>query len=587
MSAITRRLVRLSRSTPLPTLKQGGTLSFRSKIPNVSVRIQPEWRDDGHATFLQNLGYTNSSGNISKKTETSMIVSQENDKVTSLGRKESHISISLEPREEATTIESLLFQSMQAPPDRGQENSIAFEDGNSEVTAWLSGEDEVEGQDHQPVEEDSVTLVVPEKVNIVCELDRAGSIQVDSKIEGDIRLMTTEGDIWVKKLRGHTIDLETRSPTSKIYATDLLEAYDLKLNLLQGGRLRAKRIHGDTINIRMEAPQDNMNSFSANSKPLDEDDDGSLVDISSMYVSGTGGAQISLNEGLRPEKRAVRIKSHHGPVLVDVSGVFKPTMTNSTPTKNSDSDIGYYYPLVEFGSINGSCELSVRDIQSDQTGQDYDSWISCQVHYGSVSPESVSLIQTDTGNIALTFDRKLEADLRFLSITDVDSLEETAGVLADEDDPDKVMASLNHLKEAPDAAPQSEASRIIIQTHSYTENGRYVSPNKTVEYVEGWVENRSHEPDSRFEMKTRGDGGGKIRHTDASDQALKQFSSPEKPGHADPSRPLIVAATTGTISVETLSWLGAIARRYGLDEQGRDLGRQATSRGRSVLPSDE
>jgi hypothetical protein len=608
MSAITRHLVRqLNRSVPLPTLKQGGTLSLRSAIPNVAVRIQPEWRDDGQATFSQ------SSPSLSEGVEAAMKVAQEGDKMTSLGRSESHVSIHLERASEATTVESILSKSGATLEESNASLSepIAFPDGDDHVEAWLVSADEKENanseteqqQQQQKHEGDSVTLTVPEKVNIVCELEQGGSIQVAGKIEGDVRLMTTNGDIRVKKLRGHTVDLETRNPSSSIYASDLLEAFHLKLNLLQGGRLRAKRIHGETVDIRVSAPpHDNHNipkSVSPND-PFDEDDEGSLVDISSLYVSGAGGAQVSLDAGLRPEKRAVRIKSHHGPVMVDVDGVYKPTLKNTTPTKDSsasDSDEDFqFYPLVELGSVNGSCELNVRNIPSENdnniTNED---WIACQIHYDSVSPESVSLIHTESGNVALTFDRKLEADLRLLSSRNGKSLEDTAGILADEDDLDTVKSALSQLvEETPESSPSTDASRIYIETQSYTESERFISPNHVVEYVEGWVENKSHEPDSRFEMKTRGgaeirSAAGKIRQEGAAEQALERFSSPGKSGNSDvkAARPLIVAATTGSISVESLSWLGAIARRYGLDETGKTLGRQATRRGRSVLPADE
>lgn len=515
-----------------------------------------------------------------------MVVSEEDDKITSLGRSESHVSIRLEPTLEATTVESILSRAKStAQEGGGDEGPFEYKEGDVEVMAWLTSEDD----HHCDGERDSVTLVVPEKVNIVCELERGGSIDVTNKLEGDARLMTTDGDIRVKKLRGYTVDLETRSTGSIIYATDLLEAYKLKLSMLQGGRLRAKRIHGESVDIQVTAPHNNLQEPSAHSEALDEDDDGSLIDVSSMYVSGAGGAQVSLRTGLRPEKRAVRIKSHHGPVLVDIEGVHRPTMKNMMLTKGDDKSSmgeGHHYPLVELGSVNGSCEVSIR---TAPTNECVDDWTSCQIHYDSISPESVSLIHCDVGNVALTFDRKLEADLRLLSSSDVGSLEDTAGILADEDDTEQIRNALSHLKETPKAAPQIDASRIFIQTQSYTENERYISPNKVVEYVEGWVENRSHEPDSRFEMKTRGEAhpAGKIRHDGAADQALQRFSSPKQSGDADPARPLIVAATSGTISVETLSWLGAIARRYGVDEKGKSLGRQAARRGRPVLPADE
>ena len=51
------------------------------------------------------------------------------------------------------------------------------------------------------------------------------------------------------------------------------------------------------------------------------------------------------------------------------------------------------------------------------------------------------------------------------------------------------------------------------------------------------------------------------------------------------ARPLIAIVGSGGVIVETLSWLGNIARRYGLDDNRDkgDLGRTATRRGRSFL----
>jgi hypothetical protein len=573
-SPITRHLARLSRSVALPTLKQGGTLSFRSTFPNVVVHIKPEWRDEGNATLLQQFGDKDGM------TVAEMIVSEEADKMTSLGRSESHVSILLQ---ESRNLDQRL-------PPKGRMDHVEYHDGTAKVEAWFSSSDKEKADLDQSTPENSVTLTVPEKVNIVCELEEKGSIQVASKVEGDVKLLTTNGDIRVKKLRGHSVDLETKHQNTIIYASDLLEAYTLKLTT-QGGRLRAKRIHGDSVDIRVFSPKLNDSDHKENATdPLDDDDEGSLVDLSSMYVSGAGGAQVTLEEGLAPEKRAVRIKSHHGPVLVDVSGVHKPRQIND----NSGESV--HFPLVELGSVNGSCEVSIRDIPERQVG----SWAACQVHYDSISPDSISLLSTEAGDISLTMDRKLEADLRLFSTANKESLEEISTILAEEDESEVVKDAVSKVEDTYDgskvAISQDESQpRISVETQSFTETEHYVSPSLFTQYIEGWVENRSKEPDSRFEMKTRGEAGvqsmGKIRLEGAADQALKHFSTPQKGDVKDvalpANRPLIVASTAGNISLETLSWLGAIARRYGLDEKGRDLGRQATRRGRTVLPADE
>ena len=100
-----------------------------------------------------------------------------------------------------------------------------------------------------------------------------------------------------------------------------------------------------------------------------------------------------------------------------------------------------------------------------------------------------------------------------------------------------------------------------------------------VEYAQGLVRNKSKEPDSRFDVKTRG-RQGKINVEGAAGQALEGFSggkttSDEKVSD-DEKRPLVAVATNGKISLESLSWLGAIARRYGVSDDRVDLGRQAS-----------
>lgn len=76
----------------------------------------------------------------------------------------------------------------------------------------------------------------------------------------------------------------------------------------------------------------------------------------------------------------------------------------------------------------------------------------------------------------------------------------------------------------------------------------------------------------------------------AAAQALRGFSGFDRAGDKDnrgtnvddveegmsaEDRPLLGVVTNGSVSVETVSWFGAIARRYGMEETTRDLGRQA------------
>jgi hypothetical protein len=105
-----------------------------------------------------------------------------------------------------------------------------------------------------------------------------------------------------------------------------------------------------------------------------------------------------------------------------------------------------------------------------------------------------------------------------------------------------------------------------------------------VQYMQGTMSNRSGEPDARSDMR----GKGKINIDGAALQALQGFQSGKKQSPSSSSSsvllPLLAVATDGGIKLETLSWFGSIARRYGLDATEADgkkdellgsLGRQA------------
>jgi hypothetical protein len=129
-------------------------------------------------------------------------------------------------------------------------------------------------------------------------------------------------------------------------------------------------------------------------------------------------------------------------------------------------------------------------------------------------------------------------------------------------------------------------NRIIIETQAFTSRERMESEQfQHCEFVDGWIENTTSEPDSRFDRKIRGgSGGGKINIDGAQNQALHGFGS-DKNGAGETAentfaRPLLAVSTPDKIVLETLSWMGNIARRYGLDDnrEDDDLGRQATRR---------
>lgn len=442
-------------------------------------------------------------------------------------------------------------------------------------------------------------MQVPEKLNVHCDLTYGGNISVQGKLEGDIHLSTTQGDIRVTKLRGHNIDLKVSSSVttddrqstsssslppapSIIYASDLLEAANL--NIETTGRVRVKQIHGTTINIVANGMEDAPHQQMIDILEEDADDEGSIVDISALFVGGDGGATIQVEDHVI-SRRAVRVKSNHGPLLVKTRNLTGPSETNIFT--------GERYPAIELGGINGQCEVqSIQNVTPDnQNGK------SCMIHIDSLSPESVSLVVVDGGgDIALTVDRKVEVDVRLLSLagTRADSLIESGELLADEEDDEMVVKVLQELpgeSHSTTATGTLDDERIHVSTKAFTRKPLCFQAD-SVSYVEGYVLNKSAEPDSRFERRTRHDRGsiGKISLDGAADQALKRFTAPNENENNnasdDPSRPLFAVVGTGEVSLETVSWLGAIARRYGLNEKGTVVGRTASRRGRQLESQD-
>jgi hypothetical protein len=195
-------------------------------------------------------------------------------------------------------------------------------------------------------------------------------------------------------------------------------------------------------------------------------------------------------------------------------------------------------------------------------------------------------------------DRKIESDMRLLSASNAASvLVDTLLLDEDEDGEDskELTDMLLRIDESSTKASAAAQQKMIkIRTKGFTEKASkndLIFPLQNCEFVDGWIENRSAEPDSRFDRKVRGDDGsvGKIRLAGAANQALHGFQATGNDEKTSFPRPIIAISSTGEIVIETLSWLGNIARRYGLDEkrEKEDLGRTATRRGRSLDPSNE
>jgi hypothetical protein len=629
-------LKRLWRSVPLHRLKQGSTLSIKSHIEGAAaletrVVVQPEWRDDGHAELVQK--QTLSSSDVNRHVA-DMIVKQN----------EKDVSITLQWRQPTAVSDELMIETTgqkqaeqymdvilphalpQQPVDRvilddGTVRPLQewqYDDSDFQRVNYSDGAAHIKQRDCSENESPTgvyLNVQVPEKVNLVCDLPHGGSCTVTGKVEGNVKLSTSEGDIRVTKLRGHTIDLQANSTGSAIYASTLLEAQ--RLTVRTKGRFRAKQVHGHVISVDVEHIESQRGDDAATTSgdddgkgkmtpEEDEDDEGSLVDVSSLFVSGHGGATIKVEGNAPLSRRAVRIKSSHGPVNVKTKGLPKPIERNGVS--------GDLYPVVELGGVNGSCEVSIAKEEKSSTlvsSGDDEHWSSCSVHVDSLSPESVSLIQVD-GSASLTLDRKAVTDLRLLTLPNSECLAEAAALIAEEENPELLQDVLCHLPPPSGEATFSKqvdedaSKRISINTKAFTPRPNNSFRSGDLQYVDGWMENKSSEPDSRFERKVRaGSSGssGKIRLEGAADQALHSFSlSTKRKNETDATgsedaipasqnddeneHPLLAVAATGSIGVETLSWLGIIARRYGFDEaEGKnDLGRTASRRGRRVDP---
>ena len=551
---------------------------------------------------------------------------------------------------------------------------LALEDSSNKWMEEAVVEDSDDGDDatheNRPVTGDDTTYVVltlqiPEQLNVTCSLlhhhdsdpkdtstkghvprtdhdptdycydptttaatNNKSSITIRNKIEGDIlHLHNTNGNISVTKLRAH--DMTLQSTNGVIYASNLLEAQRLTLNCSSDddndydqSRIRAKQIHASQVDITVDQRQAQSATTCITTNTTNtiglmdpEDDEGSLVDISSLFVSGpNGGASITVhgpNHSMKTEeetatlsqqhqrlrRRAVRIKSHHGPIQVLTNRLSKPIEKNPTTQQ--------YYPIVELGGVNGSCEVSIDSNNTDDPTTSRtnlstinddevfdDEWSSCLVHIDSFAPDSVSLVTANTGHIDITLDRKVEADIRLASLfseSGSECVNEVGALLAEEDDNHHIVNILSHLPSTTEVVNHDPSSdeRILIHTSAFTNRPENALYSRNVTYMDGWVENKSSEPDSRFERKNRGhEGVGKIRLDGAHTQALHSFTggegSQDHVEHTDHHRPLLAVVGTSDICVETVSWIGAIARRYGLDESGRELGRTASRKGRAI-----
>lgn len=606
----------------LPTLGQNGTLSIRQDdslaVPLLAeVHILPRWRDDSFIEIVP-LSPPLSPGLVDDATipdskdvtifdeATTRTFGQwqftlhADGIATSLGRVGSHVEI----RPHA--------------PNTNDENHTAAA---------------------PPVK---LVATVPEKCNLDICAPRS-DIRIHGKVEGDVHLAGRS--IRATKLRGHRVILSAATPPEEkrvdqendndssdrpggiVHATHAIEARTV--DIVAAKRIRVKMINGSDVALNVALPPEWTNEEKETQRRrLDDDDEGAVVDIGSLYVSTSGSNNgpenearltIDASSSTSPPTSSglARVKSHHGHVSVHAIVGEKGT-TSEAPS----------HPLVDLGGVNGSCDVLVESSSESKLEcvPQKDTVVAARVHFDSLTPRSISAItaRARVGNVHLTMDRKLEAEARLLSLAEAAGVAwpgdveawDLAGEGIDDDQEEKddnydgkhgngdvksllleldAMSSKNDNKRSYN---RDDQTAISIETDAYIgtwglepfrsndTHEDHVSDNRnqtlrTVQYTQGTVKNRSGEPDSRFDVRSR----GKIDVDGAASQALHGFRSKSKYNDddeasdpdADSSLPLVAVATDGRIRLETLSWLGSIARRYGLEESKRSgLGRQAS-----------
>eukprot|EP00592_Proboscia_alata_P015468 CAMPEP_0194397920 /NCGR_PEP_ID=MMETSP0174-20130528/125813_1 /TAXON_ID=216777 /ORGANISM="Proboscia alata, Strain PI-D3" /LENGTH=625 /DNA_ID=CAMNT_0039194153 /DNA_START=199 /DNA_END=2076 /DNA_ORIENTATION=+ len=621
MSAQVSRLLRgVWKSKPLSTVKQGSTLSIKS-FPDVNlhVRIISQWREDAQLSLQQIMPACTSTtsetedGTLADSSRVRVYTNTDGMK-TSMGRVEN-----------MTFVDVGLTKDMVWPPETDLLDSA--NDGSAVDTVdgyTLLDEKSTESSDEiagMPIPKPNLVLTakVPEKLNFQCQIQGNGSIFIEKKLEGDVELTTHAGHIFVSKVRGHLVSL-TSKRGGVISVKKMIEGQDVTLTT--SGRLRAKMVNGSSIDINVRHEDDEKNELKGDSfvtfdtdehgrdvithpenttstnstlsHKLDADDKLSLIDISSLYAfEGGDGAHLEVESnlgGVTP--RGVRVKSNHGHVSVRAS--VPPIYDEEAMVDEFDQAVS----IVELGGVNGSCDVSVEthlptnEVRNEQTKPAAD-FTAASVHVDQLSPGTVSAVTADAGTIGLTIDRKVETDVRFLSCPEISSFD--ADVILDDDLVDIADAIRAHDDQLV-ATDCPVKGNVQVRTDAFTRatttnnegseesNEAEAEPayqHQHVQFVNGQMHNRSNEPASRFDVKVSKSTGGKVNSSGSSAQALQGFSGQDN--NADGGQndsALLAAATSGTIVVESVSWFGAIARRYGLDdEQRHELGRQAKAGG--------
>lgn len=604
-------LRRICKRISLPHLNQGSTLCIRTPkdlfskkhnrnvFGNVHVKIIPEWRDDV-CLKLEYFSSSDDKDSGDQQKEPNMVVDFHRDcHDTSIGRKMSLANV------------DIVFE--------GDDGSS--KEGIECKTDTLNVQNE-----HLSYPSICMTAKVPEKMNLKCDLSHSphfpktdgdllesnddmeeDQIYIENKLEGDVSINLHEGgSIFCKKVRGYNVDFNIQKK-GVIHVKKLLEAQSIKLNVSDHGRIRAKMINGSNIDLNVNNKNDCDRAVVEEFKPLDNDDGLALCDISSIYTSQTGeGANISVSSSSASRQIGsnVRVKYHHGHLNVNSNLKIPPS---STDILNRRDEYGNVLPVVDLGGMNGSTDVLSTIYHDDELSSTKDNLLAIKLHIDSLSPDSISVLDSSSGDVSISLDRKVDTDVRLLSLPS--SLEGNCSSFSTDDllldDAEDVFDSLsNYEKKVIPEKPESlDCDRISIETDAFSESkppsSSHPSPFQKLNFKYGQITNQSHEPDSRFDAATKGDefvnSAGKIRVQSAALQALHGFGggssvTPENSTNQFLEEnekkqflyPLLAVKTSnsGNIVVESTSWFGAIARRYGMSEdmekrEVNDLGRQA------------
>jgi hypothetical protein len=568
-------LLRVLNTIPLMTLKQGCTLRILgSKRINLNVRILPEWRDD---TFLQLHQCLPPLTEIEKTNDelgkpcyySSPDVSQE-----------AHMDVTLQKNVETSMGRKALLATVRVGLKKHNIESPSASEGNKADQNTSSSSILEDDDNNKPPPLLVLTAKIPEKLNVSCELQGLGSIVAESKVEGDVQFKTKAGDITVSKLRGHNINL-IAGAQGIINVKQLLEGENVDLTAQPGGRIRAIMINGSTININILETEESGDTEKAATtlhfEKLDVDDALALVDVGSLYTSKNGeGAQINVSQpgGTLQTPRNVRVKSNHGHVGIN-------TFISTAATTIKD-EYGQLASVVELGGVNGSCDVAIES--AEEENDDISEMTTpttiprectaTKVHFDSCSLNSVSAITTEHGNIGVTLDRKLEADIKLISSPAIANLDFNVFAMGKDDILKREFATYDEELEVLSSSSddnskdgdQHQHHGIEIDTDAFTSTSDLAFKNFS--FASGKVLNQSEEPDSRFDVKV---GGGKINTESAAAQALSGFQK-EQDANSNSSeegtdRPLLAVAAGGggKVKLESTNWFGAIARRYGMD----------------------